>query len=76
MDRVISLAHLTLLRCSTAELVATAAEAGYQGLGLRLMAPPTPGAGVLHAVDDKELMLETRKRLNDTGLQVLDVEAR
>ncbi|HEX3247565.1 MAG TPA: TIM barrel protein, partial [Chloroflexota bacterium] len=26
-------------------------------------------------VDDKELMLETRKRLNDTGLQVLDVEA-
>jgi sugar phosphate isomerase/epimerase len=75
VDRVISLAHLTLLRCSTVELVATAAEAGYQGVGLRLMAPPTPGATAVHAADDKVLMAETRRRLDDSGLQVLDVEA-
>jgi sugar phosphate isomerase/epimerase len=75
VDRVISLAHLTLLKLSTAELVATAAEAGYQGVGLRLMAPPSRGGRSSNAVDDAALMTETRKRLNETGLQVLDVEA-
>jgi sugar phosphate isomerase/epimerase len=75
VDRVISLAHLTLLRLSTAELVATAAEAGYQGVGLRLMAPPSPDGKSSNAVDDAGLMAETHKRLADTGLQVLDVEA-
>ena len=75
MDRVISLAHLTLLRLSTVELVATAAGAGYQGVGLRLMAPPSPDGQSANAVDDAALMAETRRRLTDTGLQVLDVEA-
>ncbi len=75
MDRIVSLAHLTLLRLSTAELVAAAAEAGFQGVGLRLMAPPTPGALAEHALDDSALIAETRRRLDDSGLQVLDVEA-
>ncbi len=75
MDRVVSLAHLTLLRLSTAELVDAAAEAGFQGVGLRLMAPPTPGALVEHALNDSALIAETRRRLDDSGLQVLDVEA-
>jgi sugar phosphate isomerase/epimerase len=75
VDRVISLAHLTLLKLNTAELVGTAAEAGYQAVGLRLMSPPSPNGRLSSAVDDAALMAETRKRLNDTGLQVLDVEA-
>src|SRR5262245_16318047 len=73
--RIISLAHLTLLRLSTVELVSTAAEAGFQGVGLRLMGPPTPNEVTRHAVGDAELMRETRRRLDDTGVQVVDVEA-
>jgi sugar phosphate isomerase/epimerase len=75
VDRVISLAHLTLLRLNTAELIATAAQAGYQGVGLRLMAPPSPDGRSINALNDAALMAETRTRLADTDLQVLDVEA-
>jgi sugar phosphate isomerase/epimerase len=39
------------------------------------MAPPSPDCTSSNAVDDAALVTETRKRLNDTGLQVLDVEA-
>lgn len=73
--RMISLAHLTLLRCSTAELVTVADEAGFDAVGLRLMAPPSPGAEQVHAVDDRELIDRTKQTLDDTGLAVLDVEA-
>ncbi|MFN0072631.1 MAG: sugar phosphate isomerase/epimerase family protein [Chloroflexota bacterium] len=55
------------------ELVATAAAAGFDAVGLRLMDPPD--ANPRHAVDDPKLMRDTRQRLVDTGLQVLDVEA-
>jgi sugar phosphate isomerase/epimerase len=75
VDGVISLAHLTLLRCSTVELVDAAADAGFQGVGLRLMSPPTPVGAAENAVDDPQLIGETRQRLSDRGLRVVDIEA-
>lgn len=70
---LIGIAHLTLLRLSPPELVAVAAEAGFNFVGVRVKAvtdgesqyPMAPGSTMSH---------ETLRRLADTGLEVLDVE--
>lgn len=65
--RRIGLAALTCMELPPHELVAVAAEAGYDCVGLRLI----PVAGqTLPAFD----LAETERRLADTGLSVLDVE--
>jgi len=42
MQPIFSLAHLTSLNLSPAELIAVAARTGYQKVGLRLL-PAAPG---------------------------------
>jgi sugar phosphate isomerase/epimerase len=64
---VIGLAALTCLELTPPQLVAAAASAGYDGVGLRLI--PVPGQ-VLAPFDQREL----EQRLAHTGLRVLDIE--
>ncbi len=71
--RPISLAPLTVLELSPPELVTCAAEAGYDGVGLRLIRA-TAEEPVRPTVGRTPMIRETRRRLDDTGLFVLDIE--
>ena len=74
MTRSLSLAHLTMLDQSFADLVTHAAGAGFSHISPRIVAPlPTdPFAPV---VGDEPQLREIGRRLRDTGLRVLEVEA-
>jgi sugar phosphate isomerase/epimerase len=73
MKREFSLAHLTALSLSPPRLVEAAARAGYRYVGLRLNRV-TPTEPLYALADDRALMKETKARLADTGVRVLDVE--
>jgi sugar phosphate isomerase/epimerase len=68
-----SLAHLTVLSLSPPDMIAVAARTGYRHVGLRLIAvtAETPGYPLMN---DKAMMCETKSRLGDTGVGVLDIE--
>ena len=67
MKQPIALAALTVLELPAPDQVAVAAQAGYSHVGLRLI----PVAGqTLPAFEQREL----ERRLDDTGIRVLDVE--
>lgn len=67
MSRKLGLAALTVLELPPVEQVSAAADVGYTHVGLRLI----PVAGqVLPRFDPRE----TKRRLADTGVKVLDVE--
>ena len=72
-ERIFSLASLTVLELSPPEMVEVAARAGYSHLGLRLV-PATPEEHHFPLVADTGLRRQTRDRLRDTGVRVLDVE--
>lgn len=72
-DFEFSLAHLSALDLSPPELVLAAANAGYQFVGLRLVAV-TPGGAAWPLWKDKATMAGTRARMADTGVRILDVE--
>lgn len=71
--RPISLAPLTVLELSPPELVACAAEAGYDAVGLRLIRA-TEDEPLRPTIGSTPMIRETRKRLDDTGLFLLDIE--
>ena len=73
MTAPIGIAHLTLLRLSPPELVATAAEAGYDFVGVRVKAV-TEGEHQYPMQPGSPMSRETLLRLSDTGLTVRDVE--
>jgi sugar phosphate isomerase/epimerase len=68
-----SLAHLTVLSLSPPDMIAVAARTGYRHVGLRLIAvtAETPGYPLMN---DKAMMRETKSRLGDTSVGVLDIE--
>jgi sugar phosphate isomerase/epimerase len=73
MDYEFSLAHLTVLQCTPPEMVEIAAKAGYTYVSLRMTAV-TAGERTYPLMDDRKMMKETKARLADTGVRVLDVE--
>jgi sugar phosphate isomerase/epimerase len=73
MKHEYSLAHLTALHLSPPELVTAAAVAGYRYVGLRLTRV-APGDPVYPLATDAVMMKETKARLADTGVEVLDIE--
>ena len=72
-----SLAHLTVLDASPAEVVSIAADAMLDAVGLRLH--PDPNFPDEPAYDTQSVssagFKDVRRRLDDTGLVLLDVEA-
>lgn len=70
---IFSLAHLTLLDLPPAELIAVAARAGYQKVGLRLAAA-SPGGVAYPLMQDARSLAETLARIRDTGVGVFDLE--
>ena len=73
MDYEFSLAHLTVLQCSPPEMVEIAAKTGYPYVSFRLT-PVTPNEPVYPLMDDRKMMKETKARMADTGVRVLDIE--
>ena len=69
----IGIAHLTLLALAPPELVTTAAEAGYDFVGIRVKAV-TAGEHQYPMAPGSPMSRETLLRLSDTGLTVRDVE--
>ncbi|MFD4192540.1 sugar phosphate isomerase/epimerase family protein [Amycolatopsis thermoflava] len=69
----VGLAHLTLLRLSPPELVTTAAEAGFDFVGVRVRAA-TVGERQYPMAAGSPMSRETVRRLDDTGLRVRDIE--
>ena len=68
-----SLAHLTVLSLAPPQVVDVAARAGYRYASLR-MTRVTPAEPLYDLARDRAMMQETRARLADTGIEVLDVE--
>lgn len=73
MQRIYSLAHLTALDVPPPALLKMAAQAGYQGCGLRLL-PFAPRGTAYRLMDDAAQMREVLAILQDTGLEVPDIE--
>ena len=73
MKRLLGIAPLSHLELSPPEMVACAAEAGFDGLGLRLV-PATPREPQHDCIGDTPLVRETARRLRDSGLRVSDIE--
>ena len=72
-DPLYSLAHLTLINCTPAELVYIAARAGYDAVSPRFITMNVPGE-FTHSPLDKAQVQATKTALETTGLQVLDIE--
>ncbi|MDP5220220.1 sugar phosphate isomerase/epimerase [Ruegeria sp. 2205SS24-7] len=70
---IYSLAHLTLINCTPAELVYVAARAGYDAVSPRFITMNVPGEFDHHPLDKAQVQA-TRTALATTGLTVLDVE--
>jgi sugar phosphate isomerase/epimerase len=68
-----SVAHLSALTLSPPELVSAAADAGYDHVGIRLTRV-TPDEPHYPIATDPALLRETKARLADTGISVLDIE--
>jgi sugar phosphate isomerase/epimerase len=66
--------HLTMLDATPPEVVAAAAEAGFDAVGLRIF-PTMPGERRHPLIGDTPMLRETRSLLAATGLKVLDIEA-
>jgi len=73
MKHEYSLAHLTVLSLTPPQLVEVAARTGYDYVGVR-MTRVTPDEVLYDLARDRGLMRETKARLSDTGIAVLDVE--
>lgn len=69
----LSLAALTVLELSPADMVETAARAEFDRVGLRLV-PATPEEVSYPILDDPALLKATLKRIRDTGMKVADIE--
>lgn len=72
MSRKLSVAHLTAIDLGPVALIRAAAEAGFDGVGLRLLpvTPDSPG----YPLADRAALRETRSALRDTGIAVADIE--
>ncbi len=68
-----SLAHLTVLSLAPPQVVDVAARTGYRYASLR-MTRVTAAEVLYDLARDRALMKETKARLDDTGVDVLDVE--
>ena len=72
-DPLYSLAHLTLINCTPAELVYVAARAGYDAVSPRFIPMNVQGEFTQSPLDKAQVQA-TKTAISTTGLQVLDIE--
>lgn len=71
--RTLGLAPLTVLELAPPEMVSCAAEAGFDAVGLRLI-PATAEEPQHASIGITPLIRETRRRIDDTGIELIDIE--
>ena len=73
MTRALSIAHLSAIELTPPTLIETAAKAGLDAVGLRLIkvTPDSPGYPLWQ---DAQMMRDTKSALQNTGLRVNDIE--
>jgi sugar phosphate isomerase/epimerase len=69
----IGLAHFSVIEVPPLEMVSLAASIGYASIGLRLH-PAFPGAPYYELAAGTEVSREMRRRLEDEGIEVYDIE--
>lgn len=74
MAHCYSLVHLTNINCPPPEFIRTAAAAGYDAVSLRTIPLGLPGERPYDLAHDPQLMRETRRALEETGLSYRDTE--
>jgi sugar phosphate isomerase/epimerase len=74
MRPFLSLSHFTVIEADPLTLVDVAAKAGFDGIGLRVVRP-TGGAETVDIAGDRALRRDIKRRLDATGIQVLDIDA-
>ena len=74
MPPLISLAHLTILDADPVTLIGSAASAGFDAIGLRIV-PPLPTDTIIPVLGDLPLQRRIKDNLRATGVGILDVEA-
>ena len=73
MPHIYSLAYLTSAPMAPPEALRLAAKLGYQAIGARI-APSVPGGAYSPLTTDAAMLRDTLRRIDDTGVQVFDVE--
>lgn len=73
MHHEFSLAYLSVFGLAPPEMITIAWHAGYDYVGLRLQ-PVVDTEPVFALTSDRGLLRKTKKRLDDSGVRVLDVE--
>lgn len=73
LNRKIGIAPMTILELSPPEMVSVAAKAGYDFVGLRLV-NATEQEPVRETIGVTPLIRETKLRLDDTGIELVDIE--
>ncbi|WP_376964235.1 TIM barrel protein [Azospirillum sp. A26] len=71
---LLSFHHLCRIDTHPVDLIEAAAAGGFDFCGLRLVAP-RPGDPLVPVVGDEAAVRAIERRLRDTGVQVLDIEA-
>ena len=71
---VLSLAHFTVVEADPITLIEAAQAGGYDAIGLRIV-PPFPTDHVFPVIGDRNVIRSIKRRLLETGVRVLDVEA-
>ncbi len=69
-----SLAHLTVLGCPPPEMTYIAARAGYEFVSFRAIYMGLPGEPNYALAENPELMKQTKRALETTGLKLHDIE--
>lgn len=69
----LSLHHLTMSAAHPLELVDAAAAGGFDHCGMRMAAPTAPEL-VADVAGDEQLIRSLERRLDDTGVRLLDIE--
>ena len=72
-SRPLSLGPLTALALSPPQLMDVAAQAGLDGVGIRML-PSAPGGLAYRLMDDAELLRETLAAKQATGMRIVDLE--
>jgi len=71
---LLSLHHLTMIEAHPLQLIDAAAAGGFDYCGIRLVAP-RPGDPLIDIAGDKETVRQVDRRLKDSGVKLLDIEA-
>lgn len=74
METKFSLAHLTVLGCAPPEMIYLAKMCGYDYVSLRPIYMGLPGEPNYDLANNSEMLLQTKKALDATGIGVHDIE--